>query len=68
MAENGTVAYVSEFPKCDICKANNKTETIAKYDGKLAFGSSWGYMCIDHFVTYGSGLGTGRGQELKVRD
>lgn len=65
---------VSKLPPCDICtygapgfeqpKAPMGTE-LAHYDGKTVFGP-WANMCEAHFQTYGTGLGTGRGQELIV--
>ena len=53
-------AYVSELPTCDFC------DKEAQYDGKTVMGP-WGNMCTLHFGQYGTGLGTGRGQELAVR-
>ena len=55
-------AIVSSLPNCDICKLNNKN-TQANYDAKTNFGQ-WGYLCEDHFIEYGIGLGTGKGQRL----
>jgi hypothetical protein len=52
MSERATVA---SLPTCDFC-----TQT-AQYDGKTRMGP-WANMCPDHFVDYGIGLGTGRGQ------
>ena len=50
---------VSKLPKCDLCSKE------AKYDGKTKFGQ-WGYMCEEHFKSYGIGLGLGKGQKLIV--
>jgi len=57
----GKIAYVLELPNCDICKDGTKAE----YDAKTIFGA-WGYLCKKCFEKYGIGLGTGRGQKLKV--
>lgn len=53
-------AYVTSLPKCDFC------EKQAEYDGRTVMGP-WANMCIKHFGQYGTGLGTGRGQQLEVR-
>jgi hypothetical protein len=51
---------VSELPQCDFCAGT------AKYDGKTIHGP-WANMCQQHFSRYGIGLGTGKGQELVLR-
>ena len=60
-----TRAYVKSLPECDFCSVKD-VETDAQYDGRTVFGS-WANMCIAHFGQYGTGLGTGRGQELVVK-
>jgi len=52
--------FVSNLPQCDFCPEE------AHYDGKTVMGY-WANMCPLHFRQYGTGLGTGRGQELVVR-
>jgi hypothetical protein len=65
---NLTVAYVATIPSCDVCKVDEgKPDVPAAYDGKTRFGP-WAYMCVKHMETHGVGLGTGRGQELKLRE
>jgi hypothetical protein len=64
----GTTVTVPQLPKCDFCKEDPTKDDAyhdvdAHYDGKTVFGS-WAYMCIIHFNTYGTGLGTGIGQRL----
>ena len=49
---------IAESRKCNFC---NKE---AKYDGKTILGGIWAYMCPHHFLSYGIGLGLGKGQEL----
>lgn len=56
----GEIAWVDKFPKCDICGK------VARYDARMKSGR-WGYLCDDHFKKHGVGLGTGKGQELKLR-
>jgi len=52
---------VSKKRKCNICNVND-----AEYDGKTVRGP-WAYMCEGCFDEYGIGLGTGKGQKLKLR-
>lgn len=59
---------VEALPKCDICWHNFSKESVAHYDGKTILGGVWGNMCEKCFQTYGSGLGTGKGQRLIVRN
>ncbi len=64
MAEEGTVAYVSELPMCAICKMNGDATVPAMYDGATRMGP-WATMCPTHFGLYGFGrLGTGIGQRF----
>ena len=64
-----THVYVAELPPCDICKHEGMltSASTARYDGKTIFGP-WANMCPEHFRSHGIGLGTGRGQELRVAD
>lgn len=55
-------ATVSQLPDCDICKSKGK-KVEANYDAKTNFGQ-WGYLCENHFLEYGIGLGEGKGQRL----
>lgn len=60
----GESVEVQKLPPCDICVTFGRREVInAAYDGATKDGP-WAYMCEDHFVEYGVGLGTGRGQRL----
>jgi hypothetical protein len=52
------VVRINERPKCDFCIRE------AVVDGKTRFGP-WAYMCADHFVAFGVGLGLGKGQFLE---
>ena len=62
----GTAATVTKLPMCNVCdQAGKRVE--AHYDGKTFFGP-WAYMCRECFPIYGVGLGTGKGQELIVKD
>lgn len=59
------VAYVLKYPDCDICKYEQDRKTEAHYDGRTVSGQ-WANMCDPHFITRGTGLGTGKGQRLIV--
>lgn len=59
--KKGTQTSVSRLPKCDFCGDE------ARYDGKTTMGP-WGYMCHSHFIRFGSGLGTGLGQQLMLEE
>ena len=50
---------------CDVCRFMDKKDKPAEavVDGKTTMGP-WAKMCESHFVQYGIGLGTGRGQAL----
>lgn len=63
VADSGAVAYVTELPSCDIHRTVSDTVVPAGYDGATRFGS-WAFMCDGCFLTYGLGLGIGRGQRL----
>lgn len=62
----GTRATVPELPKCDLCKEQG-IDVDAYYDGKTRLGP-WAYMCDVHFDVYGIGLGTGKGQQLILKE
>jgi hypothetical protein len=53
--------YVAVRPKCGFCGKP------AEYDGATTQGP-WAFMCEDHFLLDGVGLGTGRGQMLVVAE
>ena len=59
MAKDSVTARVSTLPSCDFCP---KT---AAYDGRTKMGP-WAFMCPNHFVDYGTGVGLGKGQRLVV--
>jgi hypothetical protein len=46
-----------KFPECSFCS------TKAIIDGRTQMGP-WGFMCEEHYLESGVGLGTGRGQLL----
>lgn len=55
---------VATLPMCDLCKHyDGKVDVPARYDGKTQMGP-WANMCLGHFMSFGSGLGMGHGQEL----
>jgi hypothetical protein len=56
-------AYVSSLPTCDF--PHDGAAPAAKYDGKTR-GGPWANMCEAHYRIHGTGLGTGKGQELIV--
>jgi len=62
----GKIAYVEELPNCEICSTLTGRTVKAGYDAKTIFGV-WAYLCEKCFTKYGVGLGTGKGQKLKVR-
>lgn len=62
----GTTYKVPELPNCDFCKEAGLTVT-AHYDGKTIYGP-WAYMCTLHFKLRGTGLGTGVGQQLILKE
>ena len=66
MAKNGTIAYVSRLPKCDIHNGQHD----AKYDAAIVQGNPprrvWANVCEDAFKTFAGELGLGKGQELVV--
>jgi hypothetical protein len=57
-----TSVAVSEVPDCDFCKEDG-LKTPARVDGKTRMGP-WANMCEQHYLNYGIGLGTGKGQIL----
>lgn len=60
-----TEVRVTAIPNCDICKHTWNAITPAAYDGATRMGP-WANMCEDCFQCHGVGLGTGRGQRLKL--
>jgi hypothetical protein len=36
-------------------------------DARIPAAGSWGYVCKEHFDSYGCQLGTGKGQRLVLR-
>jgi hypothetical protein len=61
-----TEVIVAKLPDCDFCKQGGHTHPAA-VDGATVLGP-WANMCEEHFVQYGVGLGTGRGQRLILRE
>ena len=70
---------VEQFPLCDLhhdydpmngvaINPPNKEQVHARYDAKQRYSSRWAYMCQEHFDEHGTGLGTGIGQKLILRD
>jgi len=49
---------LNETKYCNFC------ENVARYNGRVKGGTSWAYMCDDHFGYLGVGLGIGKGQKL----
>jgi hypothetical protein len=64
---NGTVAYVTELPMCDVCKHNGDATVPAQYDARLSTGQ-WGFVCVTHFTLYQGKVGLGLGQRLVIRE
>ena len=60
MKNNNTEVEVVKLPMCNFCSKE------ATYDGKTTMGP-WAYMCKDHFLVNGIGLGLGKGQKLVVK-
>ena len=55
------IVKMSKIPKCDFCKEQ------ALYDGRTVTGV-WAYMCSKHYMSYGVGLGVGKGQRIMLDD
>jgi hypothetical protein len=51
-------------PDCDLCKSRG-LKRPAMYDGATTYGP-WAFMCRPCFMSFGVGLGTGRGQKLII--
>lgn len=58
---------LSYQPYCAFCALEDRGAVKASYDGKTRLGG-WAYMCEFHFRAYGVGLGTGRGQLVRVAE
>lgn len=58
-AKAHTETTVEWLPKCDFCNSQ------AYADGKTGFGG-WAHMCRGHFLAFGTGLGLGKGQRLRL--
>lgn len=61
MRLSDTETRVAEIPDCQFPHPDDGA--LAEYDGKTRSGP-WAYMCEDHFLLHGTGLGVGRGQKL----
>lgn len=68
MAKNGTVAYVSKLPQCDLHAAMGAPGVEAKYDFKMKQGP-WANGCEACWKDNRAfaDLGLGKGQKLEVR-
>jgi len=64
MPKNGTVAYVTRLPKCDIHGDHD-----ALYDASIVYNGrrTWAMVCQESFDQLGGHLGLGRGQRLEVQ-
>lgn len=58
-----TTVTVDEIPPCAFPHA---VYTPAAYDGKTTRGP-WAYMCQQHHILHGVGLGLGKGQRLVLK-
>lgn len=56
---------LDEYPLCDFCLLEYNLKRTAYYDGRTIFGA-WAYMCENHFLEYGVGLGLGKGQKIII--
>ncbi len=61
MAKNGTVAFVSKFPKCDLC------ESQAEYDFQSKRGP-WAFGCSAHWIQLRAYVDLGIGQGAETGD
>lgn len=57
------VAFVEKKPLCDFDAKHGE----ADYDGATTMGP-WAFMCLECWNKYGTGLGTGRGQKLELKE
>jgi hypothetical protein len=60
---SATETVVEVLPDCDFC--GNGTKAVV--DGRTSMGP-WANMCQIHHDKHGVGLGTGKGQKLKLRE
>ena len=69
MAKNGTVAYVTALPECDIHKMNGVPGVPAEFDFKTTSGP-WANGCEACWKDHRAyrELGIGKGQRLVVTD
>lgn len=69
MSKNGTEVTVAKLPPCDTHHYlnNDPKPPLAAYDGKTKYGP-WANMCEDCFTKHGTGLGTGKGQKLVLKE
>jgi hypothetical protein len=64
-AKPHTEVAVSELPDCDLCSERG-LKRPAQFDGRMRSGV-WAYLCQEHFMASGVGLGLGNGQRLVVK-
>jgi hypothetical protein len=73
MAQNSTIAYVTELPECYFCKntgtqSEKDSPAKAEFDFRTKTGP-WAFACMAHYEAnrmYPT-LGLGKGQRLEVR-
>ena len=66
MADNGTVAFVSELPNCDFGHSDTPGGVVkARYDFRTTDGR-WANGCAEHYDSHRlhETLGLGKGQRL----
>lgn len=62
---------VDKLPYCDLClawKPIGSRDVLAHYDARMKNSGTWAFMCEEHFLSHGVGLGLGRGQRLVVAE
>lgn len=63
MEDRDTTVRLYQVVYCDILYCGN----IARYDAKTSAGP-WAYLCGNHYVEMGVGLGLGKGQRIVYTD
>lgn len=67
MPQNGTIAYVSRIPKCDVHEGKHDAVYDALVFVKKQQRRTWAFVCEDAFREGHGHLGMGRGQILIKR-
>lgn len=60
-----TYVEVDVLPSCDLC-SDMGVDRKAQFDASMKDGR-WAFLCLEHMQERGTGVGLGRGQELKLR-